>query len=355
VFVLVQYRSLSLQRHLEEAWGFLPRTLDEFISPVPPQMHEQDHWYQGTANAIYQNLYLVEQMHPRPKRVLVLSGDHIYKMNYAGMLDFHAASGAALTVATIEVDRASASSFGVLEVDPRDRVIGFEEKPLAPRPLPGRPEKSLASMGIYVFETDLLFEVLERDARNTHSSHDFGRDVIPSLIPSGGVFAYQFRDENRGTAQYWRDVGTIDAYFQASMDLVKVTPELNLYDQDWPIRTFQVQAPPPKFVFAQTFEGGQLGVALDSMVSPGAIISGARVQSSILSPWVRVEEHSNVDCAILLDGARVGRHCRIRKAIIDRNATIPDGTVIGFDPEEDRRRYVMSEGGVVVVTGPGTT
>jgi glucose-1-phosphate adenylyltransferase len=351
VFVLVQYKSLSLQRHLQEAWSFLSRPLEEFIDPVPPQMRVNDFWYQGTADAIYQNLYLLEQMSPRPRHVLVLSGDHIYKMNYARMLEAHVANGAALTVATIEVDRADAGAFGILATDAADRIVGFEEKPREPRTIPGNPAKCLASMGVYVFETSALFEVLERDAHDRQSAHDFGRNVIPAMIAERPVFSYQFRDENKGTARYWRDVGTIDAYFQASMDLVKVTPDLNLYDRDWPIRTYHVQAPPPKFVFAQTWEGGRMGTALDSMVAPGAIVSGGRVEQSILSPWVRVHSYARVEQSILFDGVEVGRHCRIRKTIVDKNVRIPDGTVIGYDLAHDRERFVVSDGGVVVLSG----
>jgi glucose-1-phosphate adenylyltransferase len=351
IFVLVQYKSLSLQRHLAEGWNFLSRTLDEFISPVPPQMRVNDFWYQGTADAIYQNLYLIEQMDPRPHRVLVLSGDHIYKMNYARMLDAHVANGAALTVATIEVDKHEARAFGILEVDAADRIVGVEEQPKRdPKTIPGNLEKCLASMGVYVFETETLFEALERDAHDRSSAHDFGKNVIPSLIASGRVYSYQFRDENKGTARYWRDVGTIDAYYQASMDLVKVTPELNLYDQDWPIRSHQVQAPPPKFVFAQAYEGGRVGTALDSMVAPGAIVSGGRVQSSVLGPWVRVHSYAHVDSSILFPGVEIGRYCRIRRAIIDKRVKIPEGTVIGYDRAHDQERFIVSEGGVVVIS-----
>lgn len=350
VFVLVQYKSLSLQRHLQEAWNFLSRPLDEFIYPVPPQMRVNDFWYQGTADAIYQNLYLIEQMRPPPRQVLVLSGDHIYKMNYARMLEAHIASEAALTVATIEVNRAEASAFGVLETDAAHRIVGFEEKPRNPRPMPENPEKCLASMGVYAFETRTLMEVLERDAHDRNSAHDFGKNVIPGLIAEGRVFSHEFRDENKGTARYWRDVGTIDAYYQASMDLVQVTPALNLYDREWPIRTYHLQAPPPKFVFAQAWAGGRMGAALDSMVAPGAIISGGRVESSILSPWVRVNDHARVESSILFDGVEVGRHCRIRKTIVDKNVRIPDGTVIGYDAAHDRERFVVSEGGVAVLS-----
>jgi glucose-1-phosphate adenylyltransferase len=350
VFVLVQYKSLSLQRHLQVAWSFLSRCLDEFIDPVPPQMRINDFWYQGTADAIYQNLYLIEQQRVRPKYVLVLAGDHIYKMNYAAMLEAHMDRRAALTIATIEVDRSSASAFGILECDAESRIVGFEEKPREPKTVPGNPAKCLASMGVYLFETDTLFEVLEKDAQDRQSSHDFGRNVIPAMIETGRVFSYQFRDENKGAAKYWRDIGTIGAYYQASMDLVQVTPELNLYDHDWPVHTFQVRAPPAKFVFAQAHGGGRLGVAVDSMIGAGAIISGGRVQSSILSPWVRVNSYARVENSILFEGVEIGRHCRIRNAIVDKRVRIPEGTVIGYDVAEDRKRYVVSEEGIVVIS-----
>lgn len=351
VFVLVQYKSLSLTRHLQEAWNFLSRPLDEFIDPVPPQMRVNDFWYQGTADAIYQNLYLVERMKHRPRYILVLSGDHIYKMNYAAMLEAHVAREAALTVATIEIDKREAGAFGILGIDESDRIESFEEKPRHdPKTIPGAPDKCLASMGVYVFDTETLFEALEEDAHDRGSAHDFGKNVIPGLIGSGRVYSYQFRDENRGTAQYWRDVGTLDAYYQASMDLIQVTPELNLYDQEWPVRTFQVQAPPPKFVFAQAYEGGRMGVALDSMVAPGVIISGGRVESSILAPWVRVNSYARIERSILFEGVEVGRYCRIRNAIVDKNVRIPEGTVIGYDASADRERFVVSEGGIAVLS-----
>jgi glucose-1-phosphate adenylyltransferase len=349
IAVLVQYRSLLLQQHLHDGWNFLSRAVDEFIEPVPPQQRVSDLWYQGTADAIFQNLYLIERL--RPKLVLVLSGDHIYKMDYAAMLNFHMAKGAALTVATIEVDKEESPSFGILEVDAEDRIIGFEEKPRKdPKTIPGRPSKCLASMGVYVFDTATLFEVLEGDATNKASSHDFGKNIIPGMIATHPLFSYNFRDENKAAAKYWRDVGTLDAYFQASMDLVQVTPELNLYDREWPIHTAQPQAPPPKFVFAQAYEGGRMGVALDSLVAPGCIISGGRVQSSILSPWVRVNSYARVERSILLEGVEIGRHCRIRNAIIDKNVRLPEGTVIGYDIESDRARCAVSPGGIAVLS-----
>jgi glucose-1-phosphate adenylyltransferase len=349
VLVLVQYKSLSLQRHLHQGWNFLSRTLDEFIDPVPPQMRVNDLWYQGTADAIYQNLYMIERM--APKHVLVLSGDHIYKMNYAPMLESHMARKAALTVATIEIDKSEAHQFGILQIDENERIIGFEEKPKAnPKTIPGEPGKCLASMGVYVFGTDALRRVLEEDAAARGSSHDFGKNIIPGMIGSHPVYSYSFRDENKKAAKYWRDVGTIDAYYHASMDLVHVTPELNLYDPEWPIHTLQPQAPPPKFVFAQSYEGGRMGVALDSMVASGCIISGGRVQNSILSPWVRVNSYARVENSILLEGVEVGRHCRIRNAIIDKNLSIPEGTAIGYDPERDRERWKVSPGGIAVIS-----
>jgi glucose-1-phosphate adenylyltransferase len=346
IAVLTQYKSMSLYQHLRLAWNFFSGELNEFIIPVPPQQRVGDRWYQGTADAIYQNIYMIEK--DAPNHLLILAGDHIYKMNYSEMLKFHQEKQADATVAAIEVPREGASSFGVVEVDDGSRIIGFEEKPKDPRPLPGRPDLSFVSMGIYLFNTKKVIEHLRFDAlRDT--SHDFGKNIIPEMLKSSRVYAYNFKDENKKEAKYWRDVGTIDAYWEASMDLVSVDPLLNLYDRAWPIRTYQAQNPPAKFVFAQEEKGGRLGVALDSIVGHGCIISGGRVQNSVLSPNVRVNSYSDVRDAILMENVDVGRHCRIRGAIIDKDVRIPPGSEIGYDKEDDRRRFHITPSGIVVI------
>jgi glucose-1-phosphate adenylyltransferase len=291
-------------------------------------------------------LYSVEREAPR--HVIVLSGDHVYKMDYAKMLRFHIEKDAAATLATIEVPIAEGSRFGIVGVDEADRVVGFEEKPSRPTPVPGSPDVALASMGIYIFKADVLMQVLASDATRADSQHDFGRNIIPPLLEESSVFSYRFYDENKKASKYWRDIGTLDAYYEASMDLCQVNPEFNLYDPEWPLRTYQPQAPPAKFVFAE--EGRRCGQALDSVISNGCIISGSRVSGSILCPNVRVHSFCEIEQAILMPGVRVGRHARIRRAIIDRDVLVPRGALIGFNPEEDRRRHTVTDGGVVVVT-----
>jgi glucose-1-phosphate adenylyltransferase len=346
IAVLTQYKSMSLYKHLRLAWNFFSGELNEFIIPVPPQQRVGEHWYQGTADAIYQNIYMIEK--DAPNHLLILAGDHIYKMNYSEMLKFHRENQADATVAAIEVPRKSASSFGVIEIDKDYRVIGFDEKPRDPKPLPGRPDLSFVSMGIYLFNTKKVIEHLRFDAlRDT--AHDFGKNIIPEMLKSSRVYAYNFKDENKKEAKYWRDVGTIDAYWEASMDLVSVDPLLNLYDRAWPIRTYQAQNPPAKFVFAQEKKGGRLGTALDSIVGHGCIISGGRVQNSVLSQNVRVNSYSDVRDAILMENVEVGRHCRIRGAIIDKDVSIPPGTEIGYDKEADRKRFYITPSGIVVI------
>jgi glucose-1-phosphate adenylyltransferase len=345
IFVVTQYKALSLNRHMREGWSNLPSELGEFIQILPPMRRVGEHWYQGTADAIYQNLY---SLGSEPcKYILVLSGDHVYKMNYQLMLQQHIEAGADVTIGTIEFDRALASAFGVVEVDNNNRIAGWEEKPANPKPSPKNPEKSNVSMGIYCFNRDLLIESLVADADDPNSSHDFGKDVIPKLIEKKRVYSYDFRDENKKEAKYWRDIGTIEAFYEANMDLVSVLPVFNLYDSDWPIRTYQRQYPPAKFVFAQ--EGRRMGIAIDSTVSMGCIISGGRVTNSILSPDVRINSYSEVESSILFSHVNIGRYARIRRAIIDRHVHIPERTEIGFDLEEDRKKYHVSESGIVVV------
>lgn len=347
IVVITQYKSLSLDRHLALGWEHLLNPeLGEFIFSIPPQQRIDERWYQGTADAVFQNIYLIEK--ENPPYILILSGDHIYKMNYAEMFDFHLRHGAVGTVATIKIDKEEAPAFGIVEVDSDNRIVGFQEKPAVPVTIPGDPEHCYASMGVYLFNTEEVITELRADA-GTSSAHDFGKNILPAMKDSGRLFAYEFKDENRKEAKYWRDVGTIDAYWEANMDLVSVDPLFNLYDRAWPVRTNQGQYPPAKFVFAQEYKGGRLGVALDSIVSGGCIISGGRVQNSLLSPDVRINSFVDVRDSILLENVEIGRNCRIRKAIIDKDVYVPAGTTIGYDPEADRQRFSVSEGGVVII------
>ena len=286
-------------------------------------------------------------MREGPRYLIVLSGDHVYKMDYARMLRFHQERGAAVTLATIEVPIADANRFGIIAVDETERVTGFQEKPKQPTAIPGSPDFALASMGVYIFDTDVLVRALEADA-NQPTTHDFGKDIIPALIHQAPVYSYRFYDENKKAAKYWRDIGTLDAYFEANMDLCQVNPEFNLYDPEWPLRTYQPQAPPAKFVFAET--GSRCGQALDSVISPGCIVSGSSISGSVLCPNVRVHSFCHIEQCILMPGVRVGRHARIRRAIIDRDVLIPRGALIGYNAEEDRRRHTVTDGGIVVVT-----
>lgn len=344
IMVLVQYKSLSLSRHIRTGWNILSPELDEYVEVIPAQKRVGEDWYQGTADAIYQNLYSIERVDP--KYVMVLSGDHIYKMDYGPMISFHQQNKADMTVAAIEMPIAQASRFGVLAVDYDARVIGFEEKPTNPSAMPDRPSTALASMGVYVFNTDALKRACLDDAKQV-SSHDFGKDVIPKMIGTHRVFAYMFRDENKKEAQYWRDVGTLDSYWEANMDLVDVDPIFNLYDRKWPIRTRTLDLPPAKFVFAT--EGVRFGAALDSIVSPGCVVSGGLVKRSVLSPDVRVNSYSHVEESILLPGCNIGRNSRIRRAIVEKNVNIPENTVIGYDAREDAKRFHVTANGIVVV------
>jgi glucose-1-phosphate adenylyltransferase len=351
VLVLTQFKSRSLDRHIREGWNFLSTELGESVEVLPPQQRIDETWYKGTADAIYQNIYSIER--EDAKLVLILAGDHIYKMDYGLMIRAHLERGADATIGCIPVPLTEVRHFGIMQTDATDRVVNFLEKPQTADPMPGDTQHALASMGIYVFNARLLFEQLCQDAATPGSSHDFGKNIIPAMIETGQkVFAFRFRDENRKAMPYWRDVGTLDAYYQANMDLVAVEPVLNLYDRTWPIRTLQPQLPPPKFVF--TGEGlaghARRGEALDSIVCAGCIVSGGHVKRSILSPLVRVNSYATVQDSILLDGVDVGRYCRIKKAIIDKDVKLPPYTVLGYDPEFDRRRgFTVTDAGVVVV------
>ena len=347
IAVLTQYKSLSLDRHLALSWeNLLNPELGEYIFTIPPQQRIDDRWYEGTADAVFQNIYVIER--ENSPYVLILSGDHIYKMDYSEMFNFHTEKNAVGTVATIRIPKSLSSSFGIVQVDQDSRIIGFEEKPAEPKTIPGDPDFCYASMGIYIFNTGDIVNELQADA-GTSSAHDFGKNILPEMMKTGRLFAHEFKDENRKESKYWRDVGTIDAYWEANMDLVSVDPQFNLYDDTWPMRTYQGQFPPAKFVFAQEYKGGRLGVALDSIVCGGCIVSGGRVQNSVLSPNVRVNSYVDIRESILLENVEVGRHCRIRKAIIDKDVYIPAGTTIGYDAGEDAKRFSVSPGGVVVI------
>ncbi|MGA2629078.1 MAG: glucose-1-phosphate adenylyltransferase [Terriglobia bacterium] len=345
IFVITQYKALSLNRHIREGWSVLPGELGEFVQVLPPQMRVGEYWYRGTADAIFQNLYSIGS---EPcKYVLILAGDHVYKMNYQLMLQQHIDAGADVTIGTLEFDISEASRFGVCEVDRNHRFVGWEEKPQNPKPSPDNPQKVLASMGIYCFNRELLIQALIEDAEDANSNHDFGKNIIPKLIDKARVFSYKFHDENEKDAQYWRDIGTIEAYYEANMELVSVSPVFNLYDFHWPIRTYQRQYPPAKFVFAQ--QGRRMGIAVDSIVSSGCIISGGRVTNSVLSPDVRVNSYTEIESSILFSHVSIGRYSRIRRAIIDRHMDIPESTEIGYDLEADRKKYHVTETGIVVV------
>ncbi len=341
IFIALQYKSLSLSRHIRMGWSVVADELGEFIEILSPQKRVGEHWYLGTADAVYQNLYSI--LRETPRQLIVLSGDHVYKMDYAKMLRFHRERGAAATLAAIEVPSEEARRFGVLQVDGEGRLTGFLEKP---RNIPVG-QQVLASLGIYIFDIDVLVPALEEDARRS-STHDFGKDIIPALISKAPVYAYRFYDENKKSSKYWRDIGTLDAYYDANMDLCHVNPDFNLYDPEWPLRTYQVQAPPAKFVFAD--EGRRCGQALDSIISAGCIISGSRISGSVLCPNVRVHSFCDIEQSILMPGVRVGRHARIRRAIVDRDVFVPRGALIGFNAEEDRRRHTVSDSGIAVVT-----
>jgi len=348
IYILTQYKALSLNRHLRLGWNIVSPELGEFIENLGPMKRVSENWYLGTADAVFQNLSsILEETTPY---TLILSGDHVYKMNYAHMLEWHRANGADVTLATIQVPPAEAPRFGIADIAPDCRITGFEEKPQHERPRPSEFNAAMcsASMGVYLFSTEVLAEALRRDAEDPLSSHDFGKDILPQLVHQTRVVAYDFIDENGKDVLYWRDVGTLDAYYEAHMDLVSVSPVFNLYDAAWPIRTFMEQYPPAKFVFAD--EGRRMGIAVDSIVSHGCIISGGRVINSVLCPGVRVNSFSEVEHSILFPHVTVGRHSRVRRAIIDRDVSIPEHSEIGFDPEEDRRNgYVVTENGIVVI------
>lgn len=356
IYVLSQYKSMSLERHLLLGWNILNLEMGEFIVPIPPQQRISDSWYKGTADAIYQNIYHIKK--ENPSRILVLSGDHIYKMDYSEMLRDHLENNAQVTIGAYEVDKTDAAEMGILEVDSASKILGFEEKPSQPKSLPfkHKSHKCFASMGVYMFNTDFLVKCLTTDASDPSSSHDFGKNIIPKIVAGKNrINAYNFNSGKKD--KYWRDIGTIDAYWEANMDLVSVDPELNLYDHSWPIRTWQGQYPPAKTVFAQKAGKGKvgrerrerMGMALDSVISGGCVLSGGCVHNSVLSPQVRVNSYSTIYHSVLMDQVEVGRYCRIKNAIIDKYVKIPPHTDIGYDLEEDSKRYYVSPKGIVVV------
>jgi glucose-1-phosphate adenylyltransferase len=347
VYILTQYKALSLNRHIREGWtGIVAQELGEFIEILPPMQRVSANWYMGTADAVYQNIYSIGA--EEPKHVLILSGDHIYKMNYGLMLDHHKEAGADVTLATLPIRPDEVSRFGVVEVSRTGEVVGFQEKPKTTNlRSPFNPSMVDASMGIYLFNTDVLLPALMKDAEDPNSKHDFGHNILPGILGRYKISAYNFVDENKQNALYWRDVGTLEAYFDANMDVASVSPIFNLYDKAWPMRTRQRQYPPAKFVFG---EPGRTGMAINSVISAGCIVSGAVVRNSVLSQDVRVNSYAEVESSIIFTHVDIGRHCRIRRAIIDRDVHLPEGTVIGYDREEDRRNYFVTSTGLTVVT-----
>lgn len=343
--VLTQYKAHSLIVHIQQGWGMLRGEFGEFVELLPAQQRIETSWYAGTADAIYQNIDIIRNHDP--EYVLVLAGDHVYKMDYGAMLAFHVEQQADITVGCLEVPIEDASGFGVLDIDQNHRIRHFLEKPEQPPALPDDPGKSLCSMGIYVFNKEFLIDRLLEDADDTRSSHDFGKDVIPGLIDNYRAYAYTFRDPVSGNKGYWRDVGTVDAFWEANMELIGITPELNLYDLDWPIWTYQEQLPPAKFIFD---EDGRRGEAIDSMVSGGCIISGSTVRHSLLFSSVRVESYSLIEDSLILPEVEIGQHCEIRHAIIEKGCDIPNNTQIGVDAQEDAKHFYISPKGVVLVT-----
>ncbi|MEQ1526789.1 MAG: glucose-1-phosphate adenylyltransferase [Gallionella sp.] len=349
--VATQYKSHSLIQHIQRGWSFLNGQFGEFVDLLPAQQRiDEEHWYKGTADAIFQNLDIVRTSNP--DFVLVLAGDHVYKMDYGKLLAFHVESKADMTVACLEVPVAEATAFGVMDVDSESRVVEFVEKPANPPSIPGKPEKALASMGIYVFNSQFLYEQLIRDADDPKSSHDFGKDLIPHMVEKYRVFAQSFEQSCVGMAKdeapYWRDVGTIDSYWEANMELTKVIPDLNMYDQEWPIWTHQEQLPPAKFVFD---EPDRRGIAIDSLVSGGCIVSGSTVYHSVLFSDVRVNSYSTIEDSVLLPNVDVGRYVTLKRVIVDKGCKIPEGLEVGVNPEEDRKRFYVSENGVTLITG----
>ena len=346
IVVLTQYKSFSLDKHLRLGWNILNNELNEYIEQIPPQQRISDQWYQGTADAVYQNIYTLEK--EQPEMVLILSGDHIYKMDYRKMANFHQENEADLTIACMEVPLSEGKRFGVIQTNKENRIVEFHEKPSEPIPSPNNPEATLVSMGIYLFNTRTLVKAIIDDAKHD-TNHDFGKNIIPDMIHSKRVFAYPFTDENNNGLNYWRDIGTLDAYWEANMDLVQLSPEFNLYDKDWPIRTYKAQYPPAKTVYRKDCPGERTDMILNSIVSDGCIISGAKVEGCILSPDIRVGPNTEINESIIMEDVRIGESVKIKKAIIDKSVKIPDNMKIGYDLEEDSKHFTITDSGIVVV------
>ena len=346
IVVLTQYKSFSLDKHLRLGWNIFNNELNEYIEQIPPQQRISDQWYQGTADAVYQNIYTLEK--EQPEMVLILSGDHIYKMDYRNMARFHLENKADLTIACMEVPVNEGKRYGVIKTDEENRIVGFHEKPSEPIPSPNNPEVTLVSMGIYLFNTTTLVKAIIDDAKQD-TNHDFGKNIIPEMIHSKRVYAYPFADGTNNNLNYWRDIGTLDAYWEANMDLVQESPEFNLYDKDWPIRTHQEQNPPAKTIFKKTLPEERTDMILNSIVSGGCIISGAKVEGCILSPDVRVDTNSEIYDSIIMESVRIGENVKIRKAIIDKSVNIPDYMSIGYNREEDSKHFTVTDSGITVV------
>lgn len=343
--VITQYKAHSLLQHIQNGWSFLRGEFGEFIDLLPAQQRIETSWYSGTADAVYQNLDIIRSHNP--SYVIILAGDHIYKMDYGPMIAHHVEKEADMTIGSIEIPLEQASAFGILETNQDSKVLEFFEKPEQPSPMPDANDFALASMGIYIFNAEFLYQQLIKDADDANSSHDFGNDIIPSVINNHNVYTYPFRDVQSGKQAYWRDVGTVDAFWEANLELIGVTPELNLYDRVWPIWTYQEQLPPAKFVFD---EDDRRGMAIDSMVSGGCIISGASIKHSLLFSSVCVESFSKIESSVILPNVLIEPNCEISNAVIDKGCIVPEGTIIGKDAEEDARRFHVSPGGVVLVT-----
>jgi len=346
IHVLTQYKSYSLTRHISKGWNVLNEELGEYIDAIPAQQRVDEQWYKGTADSIYQNIYAIED--EKPRYVLILAGDHIYKMDYREMVEFHKEKQADLTVSVIEVPKEKAGEFGVCEIDKDSKVKNLIEKPKKQIEKISGGKYIYASMGIYIFNTEALEKVLEKNAKDEKSSHDFAKNIIPLMLSSGKVYAYNFKDKEKNEPMYWKDTGNIDAYFEANMDLIQVVPPMNLYDRDWPFRTYQEQYGPAKTVWAEK-NNNRIGMALNSIISNGCIISGGKVESSVLSPDVRINSFSEVSDSILMEGVEIGRHAKVKRTIIDKNVIVPQKMKIGYNLEEDRKRFTVTESGIVVI------
>jgi len=347
IYLLTQYSNASLDKHIRLGWNVFNHELGEFIDNIPPQKMNVDWWYQGTADSIFQNINILERA--RPQNVLILSGDHIYKMDYQKMLDFHRSKDADLTIACVEFEREKAHDMGVLEISESYHVVNFQEKPQRPKPIPSNPQKSMVSMGIYVFNTEILVREIIYDAKRD-TQHDFGKNIIPRMIQSRKVFAYNFKDENKKEVKYWRDVGSIDSYYAANMELLQENPIFDLYDREWPIRTYHDQSPPARIsVSGRCEEKGSAAMCIDSLIANGCVVKDAVVNRSILSPFIQIDTNACVEDSILMKGVKVGKNVRIRRAIIDEEVVVPPGYRIGSDPEEDSKRFSVTESGIVVI------